>query len=123
MIADEAVTGVAVAVFDVPTDAPEADGTLAWSKTSVVVVEARVGDGPRGLGWTYTGRAAATLIEDLLAGVVVGRPALDVPGSSEAMVRAVRNLGRPGIAATAISASRGAPRRPATWNGWRSPGG
>ncbi|MGI8682686.1 MAG: enolase C-terminal domain-like protein [Mycobacteriales bacterium] len=104
MIADEAVTGVAVAVFDVPTDAPEADGTLAWSKTSVVVVEVRVGDGPRGLGWSYTGRAAATLIEDLLAGVVVGRPALDVPGSSAAMVRAVRNLGRPGITATAISA-------------------
>ncbi len=36
--------------------------------------------------------------------MVVGRPALDVPASLDAMVRAVRNLGRPGIASTAISA-------------------
>ncbi len=100
---DPAITRLDVSAYDVPTDAPEADGTLEWSKTTVVVVEATAG-GSCGLGWSYTGRAAATLVEDLLAGVVVGRPALDVPGSLDAMVRAVRNLGRPGIASTAISA-------------------
>jgi L-alanine-DL-glutamate epimerase-like enolase superfamily enzyme len=36
--------------------------------------------------------------------VVTGRSALDVTGANEAMARAVRNIGRPGVAATAISA-------------------
>ena len=36
--------------------------------------------------------------------MVTGRDALDVAGADEAMTRAVRNIGRPGIAATAISA-------------------
>lgn len=40
----------------------------------------------------------------MLAGVVRGRPALDVPGRHEAMVRAVRNVTRPGVAGYAISA-------------------
>jgi L-alanine-DL-glutamate epimerase-like enolase superfamily enzyme len=40
----------------------------------------------------------------VLAGVVTGRSALDVAGANEAMTRAVRNIGRPGIGATAISA-------------------
>jgi Mandelate racemase / muconate lactonizing enzyme, N-terminal domain len=40
----------------------------------------------------------------VLAGAVTGRSALNVPDAAEAMARAVRNIGRPGIAATAISA-------------------
>lgn len=40
----------------------------------------------------------------MLADVVTSRGALDVPGAAEAMARSVRNIGRPGIAATAISA-------------------
>jgi L-alanine-DL-glutamate epimerase-like enolase superfamily enzyme len=58
----------------------------------------------RGIGWTYAAVAAQSVIADVLAGVVVGRRALDVPGAAEAMARAVRNIGRPGVAATAISA-------------------
>src|SRR4029077_13511686 len=57
-----------------------------------------------GIGWTYAAAAARKVITGVLAGVVTGRSALDVPGASEAMIRAVRNIGRPGIAATAISA-------------------
>jgi L-alanine-DL-glutamate epimerase-like enolase superfamily enzyme len=40
----------------------------------------------------------------LLAGVVTGRDAFDIPGAHLAMVRKIRNLGRPGIASMAISA-------------------
>ncbi len=97
------VESLDVAVYTVPTDAPEADGTLAWSSTTLVVASP-VAAGHRGLGWSYTGAAAKTLIDDTLSAVVLGRCALDVPGTSEAMVRQVRNLGRPGLAATAISA-------------------
>jgi L-alanine-DL-glutamate epimerase-like enolase superfamily enzyme len=44
------------------------------------------------------------MITDKLAGIVRGRDALDVSGAFEAMVRAVRNDGRPGAVGYAISA-------------------
>jgi len=98
------VTDLQTSVYVVPTDAPEADGTLAWDATTMVVVIARAGN-QRGLGWSYTSAAAKTVINEILADVVRGRDALDVPGTAEAMTRAVRNIGRPGIAAMAISAT------------------
>jgi L-alanine-DL-glutamate epimerase-like enolase superfamily enzyme len=91
------------AVYVVPTDAAEADGTLAWDKTTLMLVTARAG-GEQGLGWSYAAGAAASVVTDVLADVVTGRSALDVTGCNDAMSRAVRNIGRPGIAATAISA-------------------
>ena len=97
------VREITAAVYVIPTDAPEADGTLAWDQTIMVLVSARAGTA-RGIGWTYAAAAAQSVIADVLAGVVIGRSALDVPGAAEAMTRAVRNIGRPGIAATAISA-------------------
>jgi len=98
-----AIEDLATAVYVVPTDAPEADGTLAWDNTTLVVVTARAG-GEQGIGWSYAAGAAASVVTDMLAGVLAGRSALDVAGGNEAMSRAVRNIGRPGVAATAISA-------------------
>jgi L-alanine-DL-glutamate epimerase-like enolase superfamily enzyme len=97
------VREITAAVYVIPTDKPEADGTLAWDKTTMVLASARAGTA-RGIGWTYAAAAAHSVIADVLADAVIGRSALDVPGSAEAMARAVRNIGRPGIAATAISA-------------------
>ncbi|MEV4441014.1 enolase C-terminal domain-like protein [Streptomyces sp. NPDC049577] len=94
---------VEAAAYTVPTDAPEADGTLAWDATTMVVVEAGCGD-ESGLGWTYAPAAAAAAVSGLLRDVVVGRDPLDVPGAHEAMVRAVRNAGRPGLVGDALSA-------------------
>jgi L-alanine-DL-glutamate epimerase-like enolase superfamily enzyme len=90
--------------YKVPTDAPESDGTYRWGATTLVVVEARAG-GKVGLGYGYADTATAALVRDLLAEVVTGRDALDVPGAWAAMVHAIRNLGRPGIASMAISAA------------------
>lgn len=92
-----------VSAYQIPTDAPEADGTYAWDATTLVLVEAYAG-GRCGLGFTYADTATATLVKDVLARVVCGRNAMDVPGCWEAMVRSIRNLGRPGIASMAISA-------------------
>ena len=89
--------------FTIPTDAPESDGTLRWDSTTLVLVTAR-GGGAEGLGYSYTHRAAAHLIDDKLADVVVGRDALATQGTWLALHHAVRNLGRPGLCATAISA-------------------
>jgi len=97
------MTAVETAVYVIPTDAPEADGTLAWDKTTMVVVTARAG-GEQGLGWSYTSAAAQAVVTGDLAGTVIGRDAFDIAGTTEAMARQVRNIGRPGVAAMAISA-------------------
>jgi len=97
------IASVDTAVYVIPTDAPEADGTLAWNETTMVLVTVRAG-GQEGIGWSYAAAAAAGVVDDVLAGVVVGRSACDVTGAAEAMARAVRNIGRGGVAATAISA-------------------
>jgi L-alanine-DL-glutamate epimerase-like enolase superfamily enzyme len=91
-------------VYRIPTDRPEADGTLEWGSTTMVLVEAISDSGLRGLGYTYGASACATLIRDMLADVVVGRPVEELGGAWQAMIRAVRNVGRPGIASHAISA-------------------
>ena len=97
------VEAVEVRVYEVPTDQPEADGTLEWSSTTTVVVEIRAGE-QSGLGWTYAGAGSATVVSDKLADICVGSVPLDVPGMNERMARACRNLGRPGLVACAISA-------------------
>ncbi len=94
---------VEVSAYKVPTDAPESDGTYEWDSTTIVVVETYAG-GRKGLGYSYADTSTATLVRDMLAGVVKGRDAMGVPGSYAAMWAAVRNLGRPGIASMAISA-------------------
>jgi L-alanine-DL-glutamate epimerase-like enolase superfamily enzyme len=98
------VRDVTATVYVVPTDAPEADGTLAWDKTTLVLVTVRAGE-EQGIGWSYAAGAAAGVLNEVLAPVLTGWDALDVTGANEAMNRAVRNIGRPGIAATAISAA------------------
>jgi len=103
LIGEPVVEAVAAAVYTVPTDLPEGDGTLTWDATTVVTAEVSAA-GHTGLGWTYGSAAVERVISGKLAGVVTGRSALDVPGTNEAMSRALRNDGRPGIGASAISA-------------------
>lgn len=93
----------AVSVYTVPTDAPEADGTLAWDSTTMVVTEVTAGDAT-GTGWTYGPQAVGDFLREHLAPLVEGRDALDIPAAHDAMCRSVRNAGRQGIAACAISA-------------------
>jgi L-alanine-DL-glutamate epimerase-like enolase superfamily enzyme len=89
--------------FTVPTDRPEADGTLSWDSTTLVLVEIGAG-GELGIGYSYSATAAAAVVSELLADAVVGADALDPPGAWQMMRRAVRNVGYPGVAACAISA-------------------
>ncbi len=98
-----AIEKLAVSAYTVPTDFPESDGTIAWDKTTIVIVEAMAG-GKRGLGYSYADVATATLINELLKDIVVGKDAMSVPGIWKEMVHAIRNLGRPGISSMAIAA-------------------
>lgn len=100
---DTSVKSVEASVYTVPTDAPEADGTLSWDSTTMVLVQVKAGDAC-GTGWTYGAPACAAVVTDKLAGIVRGRDAMDVGGAFEAMVRAVRNDGRQGAVGYAISA-------------------
>jgi L-alanine-DL-glutamate epimerase-like enolase superfamily enzyme len=98
-----AVERLQAAAHTFPTDRPESDGTLEWDSTTIVVVEAYA-DGAVGLGYTYTDGAAAELVREKLAATVEGRDAIAVGAAHEAMGRALRNVGRPGLAWCALSA-------------------
>ena len=97
------VDGVTATVYEIPTDRPEADGTLAWSSTTLVIARVTAG-GRTGLGYTYGSGACKPLIEGELAAAVTGHGVLDTGAALQAMVRAVRNVGRPGLVSYAISA-------------------
>lgn len=103
---ETAVAKVTAAAYRIPTDEPEADGTLDWDATTVVVVTVSTADpgAPVGVGWTYAPAATAAVVCDVLADEVVGQQVWDVPRIWTAMARRVRNAGRPGVAGTAISA-------------------
>jgi L-alanine-DL-glutamate epimerase-like enolase superfamily enzyme len=89
--------------FVIPTDAPEADGTFAWNSTTLVIAEVEAG-GETGLGYTYADASLVDLIPRVLGRAIDGIDALDVPRAWVTMRRAVRNLGQPGLCATAIAA-------------------
>ncbi len=94
---------VEVSTYRIPTDFPESDGTLEWNSTTLVLVRV-TGGGKTGLGYTYADTSAAKLVHDVLSQVVRGRDVMATAGCWNAMVRRMRNLGRPGIASMAISA-------------------
>jgi L-alanine-DL-glutamate epimerase-like enolase superfamily enzyme len=93
-----------VTCYSVPTDGPEADGTLAWESTPVVVVEARAAGAVYGTGWTYAPTAAGALIVQDLAPLLLGSDVFDIPAAHGTMCRAVRDYGRPGLTSAAVSA-------------------
>ena len=87
----------------IPTDAPESDGTLVWDGTGVVVVEV-VGGGHVGLGVSYTHPSAALVARSELRDVVVGQTLGRRSQLWAQMRQALRNVGRTGIGAGALSA-------------------
>jgi hypothetical protein len=105
---DVAVEDLDVSVYSIPTDQPEADGTMAWTTTTMVAVRARAAD-TVGFGWTYASAAAADVVREILAAVVRGRDAL---GWTATVFLESRSR----------SASPGAPGRAATWPGRGWPG-
>ena len=95
-----------VHAFEIPTDGPdgsEEDGTLSWSSTTMVVVEARAG-GKTGLGYTYGDVSVAALVSSKLASVVAGMDALAPGAAWRSMFAALRNAGQSGVGAMAVSA-------------------
>jgi L-alanine-DL-glutamate epimerase-like enolase superfamily enzyme len=97
------VERVEASAYTVPTDAPEADGTFAWTDTTLVLVQVS-GGGQIGTGWTYGSPVTAVLVRGTLAPLLDGRVFDDVADAWTEQVRALRNIGRPGIGSMALSA-------------------
>ena len=97
------ITQLDVSAYTIPTDRPEADGTIEWNSTTIVIVQVIAGD-HTGLGFTYGDLSAARIVDRVLSPLVLGTDAMAVAGQWMTMLRAVRNMGRPGIASHAISA-------------------
>jgi L-alanine-DL-glutamate epimerase-like enolase superfamily enzyme len=100
---ETAIERIAVSAYEIPTDAPESDGTLEWDSTTLVLVEAAAA-GQTGLGFTYSDVSTARLIESKLADTVKGCDAMAPQAAWASMQEAVRNLGQQAVSAMAISA-------------------
>jgi L-alanine-DL-glutamate epimerase-like enolase superfamily enzyme len=97
------ITKCKALALTIPTEAAESDGTLEWNSTTMVLVQL-CADGKWGLGYTYCQQSAVPLIESLLQQHVAGQNLLELPRLWGNLTRAVRNNGRQGISAMAISA-------------------
>jgi L-alanine-DL-glutamate epimerase-like enolase superfamily enzyme len=100
---DVSIDSVRAQAFEIPTDKPEADGTISWNSTTLVLVQIS-GGGKIGIGYTYSSASIVELICGKLAATIEGSEVFNPQAAWLAMQRAVRNLGREGLAATAISA-------------------
>jgi L-alanine-DL-glutamate epimerase-like enolase superfamily enzyme len=90
MKTDIPIEKISVTACGVPTDFPEADGTMVWDSTTLVAVQAE-GGGKEGLGFTYADKATAVFIDAILSKVVTGENAMEVRGVWVDMVLAIRN--------------------------------
>jgi L-alanine-DL-glutamate epimerase-like enolase superfamily enzyme len=101
------IDGLTVHAFDIPVDGPggqEQDGTLTWSSTTMILVEAH-GAGQAGLGYTYGDKSVAALVDSKLASAVTGTDVLAPGAAWRSMFAELRNAGQPGAGAMAVSAA------------------
>jgi L-alanine-DL-glutamate epimerase-like enolase superfamily enzyme len=102
--AAHAVERLRASAYAIPTATDEeSDGTLVWSSTGVVVVEAEAG-GETGLGYSYCDPAAAAIVTGKLAAIVEGSDAMACGATWARMQEQIRQLGQEGLAAMAVSA-------------------
>ncbi|MGW2260769.1 enolase C-terminal domain-like protein [Streptomyces sp. NPDC001780] len=100
------VESVRAHAFEVPTDGPdgrEQDGTLEWGSTTLVLVCLRSGE-CTGLGYTYGDVSVAAFVESALAPLLRGADAESPAALWRRAFGEIRNAGRPGVGAMAVSA-------------------
>ena len=103
MVEAAPIQEVKVSAYQVPTGTQEADGTLEWSSTTLVLVEISAAN-QLGIGYSYADTATARLIQDKLGPLLLKTDGLATAARHQDLVRAIRNLGRPGICSMALSA-------------------
>ena len=99
-----AIESLEVSAYKIPTEDPEeSDGTLKWTSTTMVLVEVHAA-GETGIGYTYGNAGIAQVISGSLKDALVKKDALQTAARYADMVAKIRNDGREGISAMAISA-------------------
>jgi hypothetical protein len=86
------IQSLEVAVYTIPTQTPEADGTLEWNSTTLVLTEVSAG-GKTGIGYTYANKAAAHFIDDTLKKLVLHQNAMNVEAITSLLIHHTRNNG------------------------------
>jgi L-alanine-DL-glutamate epimerase-like enolase superfamily enzyme len=97
------IDDINVSAYTIPTDHPEADGTLEWNSTTLILVELS-GAGKKGIGYTYANVSSAYFIKEVLGDIVIGKDLMHIPSLVQSMMRSIRNNGSCGIAMMAVSA-------------------
>jgi L-alanine-DL-glutamate epimerase-like enolase superfamily enzyme len=97
------ITSATVRMYRVPTDAPEADGTISWDSSTMVLVQLQSGS-ITGIGYTYADASTGQAVHTLLDKVVKGKDAWAHAAIVSDMRGRVRNSGETGVTAMAISA-------------------
>jgi L-alanine-DL-glutamate epimerase-like enolase superfamily enzyme len=98
------IESVRARAYKIPTEEPEeSDGTLKWTSTTLVVVEVHAGDA-RGIGYTYGDAGIVKIVEGMLKEALLKADALQTAACYAAMIGKIRNNGREGLTAMAISA-------------------
>ncbi|MBS0350050.1 MAG: mandelate racemase [Proteobacteria bacterium] len=97
------IAKVQVAAYKIPTTEPEADGTLAWDSTTLILVEISAGN-CTGLGYTYGSASIAHFIREKFLKILLSQDVLAIGHLWRTMVDAVRNDGRTGMTSMAIAA-------------------
>lgn len=100
---EASINAIRASAYTIPTDLPEADGTFVWDATTLIVVEIDAA-GMTGIGYTYSDASIARFITNTLIKDLLHKDAYDIPALWATMQRQVRNLGRTGLVATAVSA-------------------
>ncbi|MFL5742253.1 MAG: enolase C-terminal domain-like protein [Flavisolibacter sp.] len=97
------VDKLTVSAYTIPTSSPEADGTLDWNSTTLVLAELE-GGGKKGIGYTYADETTAHFIHRNLKEQVLHSNVFDIQGTASSLFRLIRNSGTCGIAMMAVSA-------------------
>jgi L-alanine-DL-glutamate epimerase-like enolase superfamily enzyme len=97
------IQDLSVAAYTIPTDVPEADGTIAWDSTTIIIVKLKAGS-KEGIGYSYAHAATAGVINQMLKPIVIGQNIINIPVITSAIIKAIRNNGASGIAMMAVSA-------------------
>ncbi len=101
--AEAHIEAVRARAYRFPTPEPESDGTFVWDSTTMVYAEVDAG-GRTGVGYTYADAAAASIIGGMLAESLAGSNAMQTSACTAKLWATIRNQGRCGVAAMAVSA-------------------
>ncbi|MEO6908624.1 MAG: hypothetical protein ABI210_12120 [Abditibacteriaceae bacterium] len=94
---------IKVNAYTIPTDFPESDGTMTWDSTTMIVVHISAVD-ITGFGYSYAPAATVAFIKSTFTELLTRMDAFAISAAWNTMHSEIRNSGKCGIGAMAVSA-------------------